>query len=303
MCIKNHGQLLESYKTTFEKILKNGFEIFGEETSLRKACEYALLTGGKRLRPIITMMIASALDKGLEASYAALSVEFFHTSSLIADDMPCMDDDDLRRGKPTVHKMYGETTALLASFALISAGYQMIFENVKSLKASEIGREMQPDTLGMLAVENASYSTGILGITGGQFLDIYPPDNLLETIKDVVGKKTAALFETAFVFGWLFGGGGVEHLDSIKKAARHFGTAFQMLDDLGDVEQDLSNHHDINYAVSCGVEKTLTLFYEELQAFAKILEELDIYSEGLQGLVAFMTAKADEERNLAEAPS
>ena len=97
---------LEQYRCSFEKRLKGIVESFGDKNSLRDACEYALSCGGKRLRPLIVMMTADALSHQLDVFSAALGVEFFHTASLIADDLPCMDNDDFRRGHPPFHKLF-----------------------------------------------------------------------------------------------------------------------------------------------------------------------------------------------------
>src|ERR1700722_633886 len=106
------NSILKPYQQQIEQKLQESIEQLGAKSKLRDACEYALLNGGKRFRPILVIMIANALGKKFDVTSAALAVEFFHTASLIADDLPCMDDDDERRSKPTLHKVYGEGTAL-----------------------------------------------------------------------------------------------------------------------------------------------------------------------------------------------
>ncbi len=104
LSIKNSfNALLEPYKQQIEQLIRADFHQFGPSTILREACEYGLLTEGKRFRPALVLMIAQALGHQIDVSQAALSVEYFHTASLIADDLPCMDNDDERRNKPTVH--------------------------------------------------------------------------------------------------------------------------------------------------------------------------------------------------------
>ena len=114
-------------KTEFEKVLRESLVAFEEGSSLSKAVSYALLSGGKRIRPLLVLQIAKALGKEVVFD-AALSVEYFHTASLIADDMPCMDDDEVRRGMTCLHIKYGEATALLASYALITAAFERIHQ-------------------------------------------------------------------------------------------------------------------------------------------------------------------------------
>jgi len=130
------------YFRHFEKALKKSIPSFGVKNQLRDAVEYSLFSGGKRLRPIIVLMVGEALKKGFDVTYSALSVEFFHTASLIADDLPSMDNDTQRRDKPTLHKAFPESVAILASYTLISSGYEMLFKKcskglIETKKTSE----------------------------------------------------------------------------------------------------------------------------------------------------------------------
>ena len=113
----------ESTRKRLEEEIRISIDQMGEKNTLRDACEYALLNGGKRLRPILVLMIAESLGAQHDVMPSALSVEFFHTASLIADDLPCMDDDHERRSRPSLHVAFGEDIAILASYALISEGY------------------------------------------------------------------------------------------------------------------------------------------------------------------------------------
>ena len=264
---------------------------FGGKNKLRDACEYALLSGGKRLRPIVVMMVAEALGNDLEVAPAALSVEFMHTASLIADDLPCMDNDDERREKPSLHKAYGESVALLASYSLIFAGYEKIHENAEVMKEALPPFNRLADTACNLALLQASRAAGILGATGGQFLDLYPPNQSLETVKEVLYKKTVTLFEVSFVFGWLFGGGMASQLDQVKQAAYHFGMAFQIADDLGDLAQDNKNMREINAAKILGKERALNVFQKEMECFRKLLNELNLNTPSFEKM-CHMISKA-----------
>ena len=173
-----------------------------------------------------------------DVSQAAMGIEFFHTASLIADDLPCMDNDDERRNKPTTHRVYGESAALLATYALISAGYACLAKNAHAIKHSRHPFAHQSDHLCVLALENATYNTGLCGATGRTILRFNTPNLSLPLIEEVIQKKTVTLFEISFVLGWLFGGGELNQLDLVKKSAAHFGMAFQIADDLDDMEQD-----------------------------------------------------------------
>ena len=155
--------VLQPYKMRFEEEMHKAFSQFGPQNGVREAMEYALKGDGKRFRPALVYMVADGLKNGCNATPAALAVEYFHTSSLIADDLPCMDDDDFRRGRATTHKVYGESVALLASYALIAAGFEQIAKN-----------EVDDAQVTRLAVLQASKTMGASGLIGGQFYDLFP---------------------------------------------------------------------------------------------------------------------------------
>lgn len=268
----------------FNSLIKKGVEDLGPESELRNACEYALTNGGKRFRPSIVFMIAKALGLGADVSDVALAVEYFHTASLVADDMPSMDDDDCRRNKPTTHKVYGEGVALLVTYVLICAGFEGISKNVKTLKSSNLSFIHRADLIGMLCLENATFNAGLKGATSGQFLDLDPPNLTIEMLREIIHKKTGSLFEISFVFGWLFGGGAVDYLEDIKKAAAHFGMAFQIADDFDDTAQDVVNERSVNMVNVAGKEAALKMFHVELEGYERIVRRLPWNSEELLGL-------------------
>lgn len=263
-----------AHRDKIEQEIAKSILTLGEKTKLRDACEYALKSGGKRFRPLLVLLVAEALGNNLNVLDAALSVEFFHTASLIVDDLPCMDNEEERRSQPTLHKIYGESIALLSSYALICAAFEKIHTNTTKMKESTF-RETA-DTAGMLALENATRCAGISGATGGQFYDIFPPNLTLETLRQVIYQKTVTLFEVSFVFGWLFGGGDPFRIEQVKKSAYHFGMAFQIADDLGDLAQDEKNQREINLAKHIGKERAYAVFDEELKLFKISLMELGL---------------------------
>lgn len=267
---------LNPYKQRLESGLIESIQSIGCKSELRDACEYALLNGGKRFRPAIVLVIAEALKSPVSVLQAALAVEYFHTASLIADDLPCMDDDDKRRGKPSLHKVYGESTALLASYALIAAGYECLAKNTNELRAAAVSFAKDCDRICVLSLENATYNTGLMGASGGQFLDISPPDLSEKTLRGIIHKKTVSLFEISFVLGWLFGGGKKELLGEVKQAASHFGMAFQLADDFDDMAQDIKNDRKVNMANACGKKEALGMFHKEIEEFQKKLKLLNL---------------------------
>lgn len=281
-------EAFKSYQELIQSKIREKAARLPKTGVLKEAYEYALLNGGKRFRPALVFMVAAALDKNIDVSEAALAIEYFHTASLVADDLPCMDDDDVRRSKPTVHKVYGEAIALLTSYALIAEGYGAIAAGFGGVTHGNPARASDGSKIIVLALENAAYNTGLSGATGGQFLDIFPPDLTEATLREVIHKKTTSLFEVAFVFGWLFGGGDSRELSQVKKCASHFGMAFQVADDLGDVEQDLKNGRKINMAGVFGVVRAREVLEEELGAYRAMLVELKIDTPELLGLAALL---------------
>ena len=282
------------HRDKIEQEIAKSILSFGEKTKLRDACEYALTTGGKRFRPLIVILIAEGLGNGLNVYESALAVEFFHTASLIADDMPCMDNDDERRDKPSLHKVYGEAIALLSSYALITAAFEKIHSNAMVMQEADPPFCHFSDRACTLALEASTFCAGILGATGGQFLDLFPPNQNLDTVKQVIYKKTVTLFEVSFVFGWLFGGGDVNRLEKVKKAAYHFGMAFQTADDLADMLQDEKKQREISIARLIGKERSLLLFDEEMRHLRKELQELNLLTPSFEKMCDILIRYAIE---------
>ena len=200
---------------------------------LREAMRYSVFAGGKRLRPILTMAAAEAMGKGKELVLpAACALEFIHTYSLIHDDLPAMDDDDLRRGKPTCHRVYGEATAILAGDALLTLAFAVISKNRMIARISG-------DTVAEV-VQIIADGAGAAGMVGGQIADLeaegQPADE--ETMLYIHSRKTGALFQAALGAGALLAGADKSALSAFKRFGEQFGLAFQITDDILDVEGD-----------------------------------------------------------------
>ena len=273
--------ILSPYKERIESSILEVSNRFGEKTALRDACEYALQTGGKRFRPALVFMISDALGKNLDVSGAAVSVELFHTASLIADDLPCMDNDDFRRGRPTTHKAFGEATALLASFALIAAGFEEIARN-------SAARPL----LAQPATYFASRLNGIHALIGGQYLDLYEAHLDEKKIYEIMEKKTVSLFQLSFILGYLFGGGDPTRVPEVEKVAYDFGAAFQILDDIDDIEKDLQAGRKANYALLFSKEKAIEAIQNHVTQFQKGLAGLGLESKPLAKLAEGMILMA-----------
>jgi geranylgeranyl diphosphate synthase type II len=272
--------ILKDYRERVESSLKEALEEMGPPSRLRDACAYALLGKGKRLRPILVLLIGKALGRS-SIIPAALCVEYFHTASLIADDLPCMDNDSLRRGVPSLHVAFDESVALLASYTLIAAGYGAIYEMSKELKRQN---DPHADSIAVHCLEVVTRSAGLRGATHGQFLDLFPPDSTLETLLLIIEQKTATLFEIAFLLGWLFGGGDPKRVEEVKKCASYFGVSFQIADDLQDVSQDVAGRMNLVHAL--GVNQAKKLFEEAFLKLTDSLKELSLWNEEFQVVCA-----------------
>ena len=185
MTFYNMSIMLRKYTQRIEEGLILSVAEMGEKNRLRDSCEYSLMGGGKRIRPLLVLLIGEALEKGGDVLPSALSVEFFHTASLIADDLPCMDNDDFRRNRSSLHKEFGESVAILSSYTLIAAGYEGIYKNAVLMKKNK-GLAERADAAVLFSLETAARCAGIQGATNGQFLDLFPPDQSGETIQKII---------------------------------------------------------------------------------------------------------------------
>jgi len=217
------------YREFIEEYLKNIYPQFRSEpqSELFDAMEYSLLAGGKRLRPIFVLDFCRMCggDWRKAAPFAA-AMEMIHTYSLIHDDLPCMDNDDFRRGRPTNHKVYGETMAILAGDALLTDAF-MLASSAQLPDPSQIG----------LAIGILAQNAGSLGMVGGQVLDIQSETRELneQEVIDIQSRKTGALINAACVLGVIAGGGDEKKIEAAATFAGSLGMAFQIRDDMLDV--------------------------------------------------------------------
>jgi geranylgeranyl diphosphate synthase type II len=200
---------------------------------LRQAMRYSVFPGGKRLRPILTLEVMKLLGgKEKKAMAAACAVELIHIFSLIHDDLPCMDNDDYRRGKLTCHRVFGEDIALLAGDALLNEAYTCLIK----------GYTDKPDIFSRLIFE-FNQTIGEKGLIGGQVKDLLLKDKKvnLKTLEEIYLQKTAALFILAVRCGAILGGSGAQRLKFLSDFAKYFGLAFQILDDCSDYKRNSLN--------------------------------------------------------------
>ena len=226
-------QITQQYRTYIEDYFEEKCFCSDSEPQqkLFSAMRYSLLAGGKRLRPVFVFDFCRMCGRDWhDALQFAAAVEMIHTYSLIHDDLPCMDNDDFRRGKLTNHKVYGEAIAVLAGDGLLTAAFGQLCE--ANLSAEQRVR----------AVQVLSSCAGELGMVGGQVLDILSEERRCteEEVLAIQSRKTGALIRAACMLGVIAGGGSAKQLQAAAEFATHIGLAFQIRDDILDVIGDQS---------------------------------------------------------------
>ncbi len=198
-----------------------------------KAMKYSLNAGGKRIRPVLVLEFARIFGADIEKTMPfAVAIEMIHTYSLIHDDLPCMDDDDLRRGRPTNHKVFGEACAVLAGDALLNRAFEHILNNAKDILSETI----------LAAMKCLANASGANGMIGGQIIDIEGENRDL-TIDETTllqSMKTGALIRASAVMGCILGCAGEDMIKVAEEYADNIGLAFQIKDDILNVEGDIN---------------------------------------------------------------
>jgi geranylgeranyl diphosphate synthase type II len=259
-----------------------------QESLLKEACLYSFFSGGKRVRPIIVLMIKEALNCPYDILDAALAIEIFHTSSLIADDLPCMDNDLLRRGIESTHVKFGETTALLTSYGLVSLAFEKIYDCAEGIRDFDENLDAFSKNAAMLCLKAAAGAAGFKGATLGQSFDMNPVIACEKDLDDLLYLKTVTLFEVSCLFGWIFGGGALSQVDQVKEMALHFGMAYQIGDDLQDLDEDLEKGKKSNFAILFGEERAEKRFNEHVLGFEKALKDLNLETAEFLAVVKFI---------------
>src|SRR5580658_8775837 len=262
-------------------------------TSIHKAMRYSLFAGGKRIRPILCLAAAEAVSEapaGIES--AACTLELVHTYSLIHDDLPALDNDDLRRGVPTCHKVFGDAIAILAGDALLTLAFQVLAQ-----MECEAGRKVA------LIAELSTAAGTVDGMIGGQVCDLegegqHPNAALLETIHRA---KTGALLRASLRMGGLYAGADHKQLQALSRYGEHVGLAFQIIDDVLDVEQPSetlgktagkdAQQHKITFPAVYGLERSRAMAEEQRRAAHLALRPFDERAERLRELADFIVRR------------
>ncbi|MCT4621565.1 MAG: polyprenyl synthetase family protein [Marinisporobacter sp.] len=258
-------------ENALEKYLPKGND---PQSLIFESMKYSTLSGGKRLRPILMMAACEFVGGNVEEVMPfACAIEMIHTYSLIHDDLPAMDDDDYRRGKPTNHKVYGEGLAILAGDGLLNYAFELMIQatlkNDKNLEKK------------VLAMKEISTASGIHGMIGGQVVDLLSENKKIDgtTLDFIHNNKTAALIIAPIRAGAILGGANEEELEALTTFAKSIGLGFQIRDDIldiigdekklgkkvgSDIENQKSTYPSI-YGLDASKEKVNELFHKSVQ--------------------------------------
>ena len=264
-------------KELVEKALRALFRGCVPHADLYDAMNYSLLAGGKRIRPILTLeccRLCGGTD--VHALSLACAVEMVHTYSLIHDDLPCMDNDELRRGKPTNHMVYGEATAVLAGDGLLTTAFETALGAGAYLPAERV----------LEALEVLAAAAGPAGMVGGQALDMAGEGRALTLtdVEELQKLKTGALITAAAELGVIAAGGKETERDAVRTYAQKLGLAFQIRDDILDVTGD-ENSLGKPIGSDAMAEKTTFVTLKGLEECARLVERLT--NEAIEALAGF----------------
>ena len=277
------AQLLE-YRVFVEDYLRDFYEQLHDlpQRKLFEAMEYSLLAGGKRLRPVFAFEFCKMSGgQWQNAAPFGAAVEMIHTYSLIHDDLPCMDNDDFRRGRPTNHKVYGEAMAVLAGDALLTDAFMV----------ASLAKLPRPEDMAF-AIDVLAHTAGSMGMVGGQVLDMNSQERECteEEILNIQSRKTGALINASCVLGVIAGGGTETQIEAAAKFASGLGLAFQIRDDMLDV---IGNAQELGKATGADSGKNT---FVQLYGIEKCEELVKQYTDAaIEKLASFHETQYMEE--------
>lgn len=250
------------------------------QDKLKEAMKYAIFPGGKRLRPQLCMAVSNSEENNILP--AAAAVEYIHTYSLIHDDLPSMDNDDIRRGKASVHKKFGNAIAILTGDTFLTDAFRLITE-------THVGSVKINDMINIIA-----RSAGSSGMTAGQVEDIMPKTDADESkLLFIAEQKTGKLIRASVLIGAIFAGKSKDEMMLFDKYARAVGLAYQLSDDIKDINED-----EINYASFTGEEKTRELVYELTDRAKDCLGRLEIKNSFLADFCTIIEGRIEERSQM-----
>lgn len=266
------NDFLHACSRRIEKNLNLYFRRYSDDNLLMEAVIYATLDGGKRIRPALTYACAELVGMPTEsADDVACAIELIHSYSLIHDDLPAMDDDDLRRGKPTTHKAFGEALAILAGDAIHATTFEML------AKSEHLDAEQKVTAISLLAG-----ASGIDGMSHGQTLDLVKSADEcdLATLETIHRLKTGALMETCILIPLNCRANLTAHeQNELRAYAQDIGLCFQICDDILDVETDqqtTNNQQQATYPSLLGIDEAKRILTETCD---NCLKRLDVFGE------------------------
>jgi geranylgeranyl diphosphate synthase type II len=259
---------------------------------LRQAMRYSLLAGGKRIRPILTLATAEAVGAPARRVLPfACALEMIHTYSLVHDDLPAMDDDDLRRGRPTSHRVWGEGLAILVGDALLTEAFAVM-----------AAARTTPAARALAAIAEVAAAAGEAGMVGGQALDLAAEGQGagLGRVRDIHRRKTAALLRAAVRVGALVGGAPAPVVRRLTAYGEHLGLAFQIADDILDAAGGPAadgrtdrEHGKATYPAVLGVAGAARALRRERAAAVAALATLGAGAAPLRGIAEYVAARAE----------
>jgi len=228
--VSSFHSFLKEHKQLVENELKVYIEQLSAPVVLKDAMDYSLQAGGKRIRPMLVFSVIDAFGKATEIGLpVACSIEMIHTYSLIHDDLPSMDDDDLRRGKPTNHIVFGQANAILAGDALLTLSFNVLAD----INHPNVSPEQK-----LAIISEIAKCAGAEGMVGGQTADMSSEEKeiSLAELEYIHEHKTGKLLSASILTGAILAGANQEQMSALSKFSRHLGLAFQIRDDILDVE-------------------------------------------------------------------
>lgn len=280
---------LATYKELVEKSLLDYLKDEKVPARLREAMDYSLRAGGKRLRPILVLAGAEAVGgKPADVMDVACALEMIHTFSLIHDDLPAMDNDDLRRGKPTNHKVFGEAAAILAGDALLAEAFYLLSKN----------SEKRDPRLVLEVISDIAFATGARGMTGGQQIDMESMGKKLGEgdLTTLHRLKTGRLITVSVTSGAKYCGAPKEKIEALANYGQSIGLAFQIADDILDIEGD---QEEIGKDVGSDVENDKATYPSVIGLERSKKKARDLIDEAVSSLCVF-DAGADPLREIAK---
>jgi geranylgeranyl diphosphate synthase type II len=284
---------MDTYLYEINLNLKSHFKTYFKNETMKHICDYCL-NFGKRIRPSISMDICKSLRGNVECvKYASLISEYLHTSSLLIDDLPCMDNALIRRGQPSSHIKFGEAVTQIASVIFVSLGFDCV----------QIGYSMYPDQtkigdISKIIMEHITKIIGSEGIAGGQLMDLTFDKKEVESLfletketfelDEMIQKKTGALFELSFLIGWIFGGGDLQKLNDVKELSKTFSFIYQLVDDYEDKDDDVKEK---NYYLMHGKDKFHNDLHNSLITFKAQLQTLELESTYFITVINYLQEK------------